>query len=103
MGKCKKERIANGDLVTGIGAGAGKNMTVMMPVLQGIVNLLEEGPKATAELANGTTQLPPLIVAFTHDNQINELASILGVFDKQKPLSAKKMDKHRVSTFLSFG
>ncbi|KAL3471145.1 histidine phosphatase superfamily [Aspergillus californicus] len=80
----------------GTGAGAGKNMTVMYPVLQGIVNLLEEGPVATTESSNGTEILPPLIVAFTHDNQINELASILGVFDKQKPLSAKRIDNDRI-------
>ncbi|KAL2840867.1 histidine phosphatase superfamily [Aspergillus pseudoustus] len=80
----------------GTGAGADKNMTVMYPVLQGIVNLLQEGPEATTETSSGTQTLPPLIVAFTHDNQINELASILGVFEKQKPLSAKKIDSDRI-------
>ncbi|KAL5338282.1 histidine phosphatase superfamily [Aspergillus crustosus] len=80
----------------GTGAGAGKNMTVMYPVLQGIVNLLQEGPEAATETSSGTETLPPLIVAFTHDNQINELASILGVFDNQKPLSAKKVDSNRI-------
>ncbi|OJJ62518.1 hypothetical protein ASPSYDRAFT_649305 [Aspergillus sydowii CBS 593.65] len=80
----------------GTGAGAGKNMTVQYPVLQGIVNLLKEGPDATTESSNGSEKLPPLIVAFTHDNQINELASILGVFDNQQPLSAKKVDNDRV-------
>ncbi len=80
-----------------IGAGAGKNMTVQYPVLQGIVNLLKEGPDATTESSNGSEKLPPLIVAFTHDNQINELASILGVFDNQQPLSAKKVDNDRAS------
>ncbi|KAL3454362.1 histidine phosphatase superfamily [Aspergillus insuetus] len=80
----------------GTGAGAGKNMTVMYPVLQGIVNLLQEGPKATTETSTGTQKLPPLIMAFTHDNQINELASLLGVFDDQKPLSAKKIDSNRI-------
>jgi acid phosphatase len=72
-------------------------MTVMYPVLQGIVNLLKEGPAATTETSSGAETLPPLIMAFTHDNQINELASLLGVFDNQKPLSAKKMDSDRVS------
>lgn len=80
-----------------LGAGAGKNMTVQYPVLQGIVNLLQEGPDATTESSSGPERLPPLIVAFTHDNQINELASILGVFDNQKPLSAKKVEHDRVS------
>ncbi|KAL2869188.1 putative histidine acid phosphatase [Aspergillus lucknowensis] len=80
----------------GTGAGAGKNMTVMYPVLQGIVNLLKEGPEATAETTGGTEKLPPLIMAFTHDNQINELASLLGVFDRQKPLSARRIDHDRI-------
>ncbi|RHZ48334.1 putative histidine acid phosphatase [Aspergillus thermomutatus] len=80
----------------GTGPGAGKNMTVMLPVLQGIVNLLEDGPAATAKTSTGTSKLPPLIVAFTHDNQINELASILGIFDEQKALAADKMDNKRI-------
>ncbi|KAE8357053.1 histidine phosphatase superfamily [Aspergillus coremiiformis] len=75
----------------GTGPGVGKNMTVMLPVLQGVVNLLKEGPSATAEKGNATVQLPPLVVAVTHDNQINELASVLGVFDDQKPLASDKM------------
>lgn len=78
-------------------------MTVQYPLLQGIVNLLEEGPDATAETSNGTEKLPPLIVAFTHDNQINELASILGVYEEQKPLSAKHMDSDRVCDFKFVG
>ncbi|KAL4813439.1 histidine phosphatase superfamily [Aspergillus spinulosporus] len=80
----------------GTGAGAGKNMTVQFPVLQGIVNLLKEGPNATTETSSGSEKLPHLIVAFTHDNQINELASILGVFDNQEPLSAKRIDRDRI-------
>lgn len=75
-------------------------MTVMLPVLQGIVDLLETGPKATAKTGrNGTVTLPPLIMAFTHDNEINELASLLGVFEDQKPLDARKMDSNRVCYF----
>ncbi|GMF77017.1 unnamed protein product [Aspergillus oryzae] len=84
------------------GPGVGKNMTVMLPVLQGVVNLLKEGPSATAEKGNDTLQLPPLVVAFTHDNQLNELASLLGVFDDQKPLASNKMDQDRVRRF-AFG
>ncbi|BAE59022.1 unnamed protein product [Aspergillus oryzae RIB40] len=50
----------------------------------------------TAEKGNDTLQLPPLVVAFTHDNQLNELASLLGVFDDQKPLASNKMDQDRI-------
>ncbi|KAK1141719.1 hypothetical protein N8T08_008817 [Aspergillus melleus] len=80
----------------GTGPGVNKNMTVMLPVLQGIVDLLQTGPNTTAETENGKKTLPPLVVAFTHDNEINELASLLGVFDEQKPLSAKKRITNRL-------
>lgn len=74
-------------------------MTVMMPVLQGVVDLLQKGPNTTAISSdNSTITLPQLIVAFTHDNQINELASILGVFDHQVPLSWTRVDWDRVRT-----
>ncbi|KAH8692019.1 histidine phosphatase superfamily [Talaromyces proteolyticus] len=78
----------------GTGPGAGKNMTVQFPLLRGIVEQLQSGPGvARAKTAtNISTKLPPLIVAFTHDNQINELASILGIFDRQKPLDPKKLE-----------
>ncbi|KAE8147978.1 histidine phosphatase superfamily [Aspergillus avenaceus] len=77
----------------GTGPGAGKNMTVMLPVLRGIVDLLRDGPTATARGNSSTLLLPRLIVAFTHDNQINELASVLGVFDGQKALSPHRIDE----------
>ena len=80
------------------GAGAFKNSSVMFPVVQGVVDLLSGGPGVVAKAADGQTKtLPRLIVSFTHDNQINELASLLGVFDGQKPLPADRMDSDRVS------
>ncbi|PLB44439.1 phosphoglycerate mutase-like protein [Aspergillus steynii IBT 23096] len=84
----------------GTGPGVNANMTVMLPVLQGIVDLLKSGPNVTAKTGsdNGTVPLPPLVVAFTHDNEINELTSLLGVFEDQKPLSASRMDPHRIYT-----
>ncbi|KAK2731179.1 hypothetical protein FQN55_004904 [Onygenales sp. PD_40] len=91
----------------GTGPGAGKNMTVMYPVLQAVVGLLEDGPGMAAaktpcedgDVDGGnecTTPLPPLIVAFTHDNQINELVSITGVFDELEPLSPKRMGRNSI-------
>lgn len=81
--------------------GVGKNMTVMLPVLQWIVELLQTGPNITAKTENnGTVVVPPLVVAFTHDNEINELASLLGVFDEQTELSARRRDPNRVCPFL---
>lgn len=84
----------------GTGPGAGRNMTVMMPVLQGVIDLLQKGPNVTAKSTdNGTITLPQLIVAFTHDNQINELASILGVFDHQKQLPSTRVEANRVCIY----
>ncbi|TKX18202.1 hypothetical protein C1H76_9675 [Elsinoe australis] len=83
----------------GTGPGAGNNASVQLPILQGIVDVLSRGPGVTAKRANGSeSALPSLLVAFTHDNQINELASIMGVFDKQSPLSTTKRDNNRAST-----
>ncbi|KAK2803979.1 hypothetical protein FQN50_006785 [Emmonsiellopsis sp. PD_5] len=93
----------------GTGPGAGKNMTVMYPVLQAIIGLLEDGPgmasaKTPCDDGDGesgnecTTPLPPLIVAFTHDNQINELVSISGVFDELEPLSPTQMGRNSIYT-----
>ncbi|KAF4554998.1 Histidine phosphatase-like protein 9 [Elsinoe fawcettii] len=81
----------------GTGPGAGNNASVMLPVLQGVVDVLTAGPGVTARRTNGSdSALPPLLVAFTHDNQINELASITGIFDEQRPLDPKRRDDDRI-------
>jgi hypothetical protein len=70
----------------------------MLPVLQGFVDILTSGPETpVAGDENGDGILGPLVVAFTHDKQINEMASMLGVFDAQTPLSATEVDEDRVS------
>lgn len=87
----------------GTGLGAYKNASVQLPLLQGVVDLLSSGPKTSvAGSANGDNTLGPLTVAFTHDNQINELVSILGVFDQQKALPSTSRDSSRVSAPLSW-
>ncbi|KAF2963272.1 hypothetical protein GQX73_g10284 [Xylaria multiplex] len=75
----------------------------MLPVLQGVVDLLRSGPEtpvvqgaADGDEGNSVDVVGPLTVAFTHDNQINELASILGVFDEQVPLAADSLDESRI-------
>ncbi|KAK5053047.1 hypothetical protein LTR84_002021 [Exophiala bonariae] len=81
----------------GTGPGAYKNASVQLPLLQGVVDLLSSGPKTSvAGSTNGNNKLGPLTVAFTHDNQINELASILGIFDQQKALSSMSRDSNRI-------
>jgi acid phosphatase len=82
----------------GTGPGAYNNASVMLPVVQGVVDILTSGPETpVAGDQNGNGVLGPLVVAFTHDNQINEMASVLGVFDAQTPLSATEVDEDRVS------
>ncbi|KAF2220450.1 histidine phosphatase superfamily [Elsinoe ampelina] len=81
----------------GTGPGAGNNASVMLPVLQGVVDVLTAGPGVTAKRTNGSDAvLPRLLVAFTHDNQINEVASITGVFDEQRPLNPSRRDDRRI-------
>ena len=82
----------------GTGPGAFNNGSVQLPVIQGIVDLLTSGPETAVMEADGENgTLGPLTVAFTHDNQINQMLSRLGIFDSQPPLSAEKMDLARVS------
>jgi acid phosphatase len=70
----------------------------MFPVLRGVIDLLLAGPGVATKTPGGQSMpLPSLIAAFTHDNQINELASLVGVFDGQKPLPANRIDSNRVS------
>ncbi|MCJ1332064.1 hypothetical protein MMC10_008756 [Thelotrema lepadinum] len=77
----------------GTGPGALKNSSVQYPLLQGIVELLQAGPNVTAAATNGSTfTLPPLVMAFTNDGQINEVASITGVFGQQPPLDSAALD-----------
>jgi hypothetical protein len=82
----------------GTGIGAYNNASVQLPVLQGVVNILTSGPNTPVKGAvSGDDVVGPLTVAFTHDNQINELASILGIFDEQTPLPSDHVDTSRVS------
>lgn len=89
-------------MITAVGPGAQNNMTVQFPVLQGIVELLQHGPDVEAKTSNGSIILPPLIMAFIQDNQVNELASIIGIFDDQKPLSPTSLGSNRVSALSMF-
>lgn len=81
----------------GTGPGSSRNTSVMLPVIQGVVDLLGSGPETPvegAEEANPT--VGPLAVAFTHDNQINQMVSSLGIFDTQPPLLGESMNASRI-------
>lgn len=81
----------------GTGPGSYHNTSVMLPVIQGVVDILKSGPETPIEgAANGEEILGKLTVAFTHDNQINQMVSSLGIFDNQAPLPADSMDEDRI-------
>jgi acid phosphatase len=82
----------------GTGPGSFRNTSVMLPVIQGVVDLLKSGPETpvTGAEGSGIEVVGPLSVGFTHDNQINQMVSSLGVFDGQEPLSATSMDEGRI-------
>lgn len=65
----------------------GKNGTLMLPVLNAIVQRLRNGPNVTYTNSLGQPfTAPALIATFTNDGEINQLASEIGVFDNQTPL-----------------
>lgn len=81
----------------GTGPGSYNNASVMLPVIQGVIDLLQAGPNATfTDLEGKESQVGPLTVAFTHDNQINQMISRLGIFDRQPPLAADSMNSSRI-------
>ena len=82
----------------GTGPGAFNNASVMLPIIQGVVDLLSSGPQTPVTEESGEAGvIGPLTVAFTHDNQINQMISRLGIFDEQPPLAANTMNESRVS------
>jgi acid phosphatase len=85
----------------GTGPGGYNNGSVQLPVIQGIVDLLASGPEtAIIEPDGASSMVGPLVVAFTHDNQINQMLSRLGVFDGQPPLAPDSLNSSRVCPIL---
>jgi acid phosphatase len=74
---------------------------MMLPLLSSITEVLQQGPNRTYTAHTGSSfKPPPLVVAFTHDNQINQLAAATGVFDNQRNLTTDRIDESRVSPLL---
>ncbi|KAI5780071.1 putative histidine acid phosphatase [Geopyxis carbonaria] len=67
----------------GTGPGSGLAGTMMLPVLAQVSEILENG------------QGRNLTVAFTHDGQINQLASVAGVFDGHRNLTTDRIMQDR--------
>lgn len=81
----------------GMGPGTGNNQSMMLPILQGLVQRFVDGPNTTYTNSDGTTFEPnTLIAAFTNDGQIVELASEIGVFDDQAALPGNYIPPSRI-------
>lgn len=77
----------------GTGPGTDLPSTLMLPYLNATATLFLNGPGYT--YPTGFTP-PPIIVSYTHDNQLNELATAIGVFDTTGPLPANKIQSNRL-------
>lgn len=65
---------------------------MMMPYLNALVSLLQQGPGINGTAANGSSfKLPDLLVSFLNDGQLVELISATGVFDNQPELSGTEI------------
>jgi acid phosphatase len=89
----------------GSGLGTDIEKYMMVPVLDGLVQRFVDGPEKTYKNSDGTTFVPPKIIAsFSNDGQMNQLVAALGVFDKEKQLPGNNILKNRLfraSNFVS--
>ncbi|CAE6448327.1 unnamed protein product [Rhizoctonia solani] len=77
----------------GTGPGTDLPSTLMLPYLNATATLFLKGPGYT--YSTGFTP-PPIIVSYTHDNQLNEIATAIGVFDTTGPLPPNKIQTNRL-------
>ncbi|KAB8301680.1 hypothetical protein EYC80_003514 [Monilinia laxa] len=71
------------------GTGPGQDLPskMMLPYLNALVDILEQGPGVNGTFANGTSYtLPKILTAFMNDGQITELGAATGVWDHTKSL-----------------
>ncbi|QRW13626.1 histidine phosphatase family containing protein [Ceratobasidium sp. AG-Ba] len=76
----------------GTGPASGLPATLMLPYLNATATLFLNGPGYT--YSTGFTP-PPIIVSYTHDNQINQIVTALGVFNTTGPLPPNSMQANR--------
>ncbi|CAE6488985.1 unnamed protein product [Rhizoctonia solani] len=77
----------------GTGPGTHLPSTLMLPYLNATATLFLNGPGYT--YSTGFTP-PPIIVSYTHDNQLNEIATAIGVFNTTGPLPPNKIQNNRL-------
>ncbi|QRV99140.1 histidine phosphatase family containing protein [Ceratobasidium sp. AG-Ba] len=76
----------------GTGPASGLPATLMLPYLNATATLFLNGPGHT--YSTGFTP-PPIIVSYTHDNQINQIVTALGVFNTTGLLPPNSMLANR--------
>ncbi|CAE6495753.1 unnamed protein product [Rhizoctonia solani] len=77
----------------GTGPGTDLPSTLMLPYLNATSTLFLNGPGYT--YPTGFTP-PPIIVSYTHDNQLNQLATAIGVFNNTGALPPNKIQNNRL-------
>ncbi|KAF1997065.1 phosphoglycerate mutase-like protein [Amniculicola lignicola CBS 123094] len=81
----------------GNGLGTDIEKYTMVPVLDGLVKRFVDGPSATYKSSDGSTFVPPkVIISFSNDGQINQLAAAIGVFDSESQLPSDRVPKDRL-------
>lgn len=81
----------------GLGPGTDLEQTMMMPYLDALVGLLEQGPNINGTAADGSNfTLPSLLTTFLNDGQLAELVTASGVFDDEPVFSGTEMDPDRL-------
>lgn len=81
----------------GLGPGSDLEQTMMMPYLNALVGLLQQGPGINGTAVDGSSfTLPDLLVSFLNDGQLVELITATGVFDNEAPLSGTEMNEDRL-------
>ncbi|KAK7741055.1 hypothetical protein SLS53_005120 [Cytospora paraplurivora] len=81
----------------GLGPGTDLEQTMMVPYLNALVGLLEQGPGINGTAADGSEfTLPSLLTTFLNDGQLAELVTASGVFDDEPAFSGTEFDPDRL-------
>lgn len=81
----------------GLGPGTDLEQTMMLPYLNALIGLLEQGPGTNGTAQDGDSfTLPSLLATFINDGQLVELITASGVFDDEPALSGSEMNPDRL-------
>lgn len=87
-----------------VGPGSdGPASVLFLPFLHSLISLLSKGPGQTGTAADGSDfTVPNLIMAFLNDNQIAEMTSAMGIFDKEAALPDDHIPANRLYNVAHF-